>query len=574
MKKIYYLFLSAFALMLALQGFSQSPRMAFIEEATQASCGPCAALNPGLQDMVNANPDNVVFLAYQVWWPGFDPMFLDNTEEVQARVGDYYGYGFAPQIVMQGSFVEGSGDPGSLGNLTQGQIDAINGEMSEFDIHLNAEVVNSTLNITGDVTGTADASGDLRLRLVIAEHVIQASDAPGGTNGETEYHHVFKKFVNGPGGITLAPSWTAGDTYAIDESFDLSTLNIYDYTQLEVIAFIQNDDNKFVHQAAVVEEVEITVDYSNNGGAVEVNGLPPGVCIGENTISPTITIRNNGNNDLTSVDIIYNINGGADQTFQWTGSLSTFEKEDVLVDPYTFTSTNDNLISVELANPNGMMDEDASDNTASASIGLSPDVGNEVTITLNFDCWAEENSWEIRNSAGDVVASNSYTAAQSQSEVVENYTLDPNDCHTFVFMDQYGDGMHGSQWTDCSVDGNITIVDQYGAQVYSYDGSYDITEEANTFSTGFVSSTDETALSGQVTLSPNPTSGELKVTLDQSIIGETTVQIFSLDGKLLQGEKVETSIVSLDLSSYQNGVYLVRLVNDEKAVTQRVTLQK
>ena len=570
MKKNYTLFLFLFSMLFALQTNAQSLRMVFIEEATQASCPPCASLNPALQAKVNANPDNVVFLGYQVWWPGFDPMYEDNSGEVDERVGNYYDFAFAPQIKVQGSFI---GD-GSLGLFNQTHIDAIKADTAEFDITLNAEIVNGSLEITGSVDGTDDVSGDLRLRLAIIEHIIHKTDAPGGTNTETEYHNVFKKFIGGTDGITLADTWAAGDSYAIDESFDLSTLNVYNYAEIQVIAIVQNDDNKFVHQAAIAKDVPITVEFDNNSGALGIVNLPPSVCVGDQTLTPSVQIQNNGNVELTSVDVIYNINGGADQTYNWTGSVATLAKTTITLDPYSFVAQADNTINVTLANPNGMTDEETSDNSATASLGQAPEGATEYTITLNFDCWPQENSWDLKNSAGTIVASHGvYAAGQAQTQVIEAVDLVPNDCYTFTFKDTYGDGMHGSQWNSCTVDGNITIKDQFDNEVYNYDGSYDTANEPGGFSSTFVSAVDEAGLKDQVDMNPNPTSGILHVNLT-GITGETQAQVFTLDGKMVQSQIMDSRSFQLDLSSYNNGIYLVRLVNGEKAITQRVTVQK
>lgn len=577
MKRFYFLFFSCVSMFLATQGNAQSPRMAFIEEATQASCPPCASLNPGLQQMVNANPDKVIFLAYQVWWPGFDPMFLDNPEEVVARVSGnegYYGFSFAPQIVMQGSFVTGGGDPGSLGNLTQQKIDDVYADTSEFDISLSAEIVDGKVKVTGSLDATADVSGYLRLRIVLAEHTILASDAPGGTNGETEYHHVFKKFFNGPEGTALASTWTAGDTYTIDQELSLADIKVYNYDELELIVFVQNDDNKFVHQAATVEDLPVSWTIADNSKTIDIREIPAAVCIGEQTVAPTIAFQNWGGSDLTSVDIAYNINGGSDATYQWTGSLAPFESTTVVLDGYTFTSTGENTVEATLSNPNGNMDEDPSDDSATATIGQGPDVYRELTMTINMDCWAEEMSWEIKNSAGDVVASKTYNSAQSQSEVIENISLEVNECYTFFYHDSYGDGLHGGQYSSCPVDGNITIEDLAGNEVYYYDGSYNLPDDEIAFSTSIETSVNERGLEGRISLSPNPTSGLVNVGMPSDIRGNMDVQVFSIDGKVLLNREFEATETTLDLSNYENGVYLVRFVNDEKAITQRVTLHK
>ncbi len=578
MKKNYTALLFFFSMLLALQGFSQSQRMVFIEEATQASCPPCATLNPALQAKVNANPDKVIFLAYQVWWPGFDAMYLDNSVEVDERVGEYYGYGFAPQIAVQGSFVTGSGDPGSLGNLTQANIDAINAEVSEFDMTLNAVVIDGALSVTGSILANSGVTGDLKLRIALAEHEITKAQAPGGTNTETVYHHVFKKFIGGTDGIDLANSWVSGDSYTINETFDIFNLNIYNYDGLELVAFIQNDDNKFVHQAAKVDVVPVNITLNNNTRADGIVDLPAEVCIGSSSLEPTVKIQNVGIETLTSLDIVYNINGGTDQTYNWTGSLETFEKVEITLDDYGFDAGANNTINVELKNPNGVPDENDANNSATASLeGSSLEAGTQLVLVFNFDCWPQENSWVLKNSAGATVAQGGQSMGYAGlTTLTDTVTLEPNDCHEFIFSDSYGDGMNGSAWApDCTKDGNITINDIDGNPVYYYDGSYWVVSESKVFNTSWVNAVNEVALQGQISLTPNPTSGILKVQLDQSITGETNIQVFSMNGKLVQSQKMENANeLTLDLSDNNNGIYLVRIVNGEKAATQRVTVQK
>jgi len=289
-------------------GYAQSPRMALIEQGTQASCGPCATANPALQNILNQNTDKAIAIAYQTSWPGDDAMNADNPTEVKERIQDYYGIDGVPDIALQGTKAPGTSGPSYV---TQSRIDAINGEMSEFSLSLEATIVNGAMVMSGMAEATAAVSGDLKLRIaILEEHIENADLAYLGNNGETEFHHVFKKFINGSAGITLATDWAVGDTYTIDETFDLSTLNIYDYDELEVVAFIQNDADKFVHQAVEDTEIEVSIDFANNAGISGISGVPGNVCRDEQAISPIFNLQNNGNTELTSATITYNVNNG------------------------------------------------------------------------------------------------------------------------------------------------------------------------------------------------------------------------------------------------------------------------
>jgi hypothetical protein len=585
MKKIFTLALTGvFALATSLVS-AQSTRMAFVEEATQASCGPCASLNPALQTLMNANTENTIFMAYQVWWPGFDQMYLDNSVEVNERVGDYYGYTFAPQAILQGSLVGGDG---GLGGFTQTMLDDINADTSEFDLTLSAEIVNGQLQVSGSVEATMAADGDFKLRIMIVEEAITSTDAPGGTNGETEYHHVFKGFVGGSAGIDLENAWVDGDTYTIDETFDIGSLTIYHYDGLEVIAIVQNDDNKFVNQAIKDSEVDIVSDYDNSAAAVEISGLPYSVCVGEQTISPTFKLINHGITELTSATLTYNINGGADQSMDWTGSLSTLANMDVVLDPYTFTTTDVNTITVTVSMPNGVADENSDDNnTVTVDLVVAPYAGVQVEVEILTDNYGAETYWEIRNSAGDVVESGGnpnvgtdnigtgtfpapadpamYGNNEQVSEIVN---LPANDCYTFHVTDYYGDGILG--------DGYYRVNDENGVLIIAEDNLTD--EEVHDFNGDQVSSVEDLSISN-FNIYPNPTNDVAHISFNLVDSKNVRVEVLDLAGRVVYQEEMGqlnsgSQLIDINASQIGNGMYIFNIYAGTEKISERVSISK
>ena len=103
--------------------------------------------------------------------------------------------------------------------------------------------------------------------------------------------------------------------------------------------------------------------------AQAISSLPGGtVC--DLTITPVVTIKNHGTETLTSIDIIYSIDGGATSTVNWTGSLTTGEIEDVTL-PEIITSEGEHTLEATLENPNGFIDADAGDNTTETEFIVS-----------------------------------------------------------------------------------------------------------------------------------------------------------------------------------------------------------
>jgi thioredoxin-like negative regulator of GroEL len=46
--------------LIAILGFGQAQRVVLLEHFTQASCGPCATLNPAVQTLINANQGKII----------------------------------------------------------------------------------------------------------------------------------------------------------------------------------------------------------------------------------------------------------------------------------------------------------------------------------------------------------------------------------------------------------------------------------------------------------------------------------------------------------------------------------
>jgi len=586
MKKLYNLALIAlFTLSISIVS-AQSNRMAFVEEATQASCPPCATANPGIQTLMNANSETTIFMAYQVWWPGFDQMYLDNSAEVDVRVGDYYGYQFAPQVVIQGAF---AGADGSTDNLTQQALDEYTAQPSEFDLDISAEIVNGQLNVTGNIEATMAASGDLKLRLMLVEEVIYATDAPGGTNGETEYHHVFKGFVGGTDGIDLEDAWNVGDTYAINETFNTPALTIYHWDGLEVIAIIQNDEDKFIHQAAKDSDIPITSEYENSASGGGIEGLPSAVCIGDATLSPTFKLTNNGNAELTSAVITYSINGEADQVYNWTGSLSTLTSEDVVLDPYAFTAGETNIVTATVSMPNGVMDEDAIDNdTSEAAFAAAPDAGTAVTVIIQADQYGDEIYWEIRNSGDDViitggnpnvgtenVATGTFPPPFSEESYANNssneipFTLPADDCYTFHITDYFGDGILAPGYYEVlAEDGNVLIAegDFSGEEINDFSGLEGVVgiEELN-FS--------------DFSIYPNPTNDLTNIAFEVISSEDFVLEVLDISGRVVYKEALGTlsagnQLIQVDAKQFETGIYLFNMYSGAGVATERVTVVK
>ena len=129
------------------------------------------------------------------------------------------------------------------------------------------------------------------------------------------------------------------------------------------------------------------------------------------------------------------------------------------------------------------------------SFSSNPCTQNEVTLTLNFDNYAYETSWDLRDGLGAVVASGSgYTPNQNGTALTQTFCL-PTDCYVFNIYDSYGDGI-------CCLygQGDYTLTDALGnvlasGGAFGYSDSKTIcvggaTNPCSGFTTHFTSSTN------------------------------------------------------------------------------------
>lgn len=178
------------------------------------------------------------------------------------------------------------------------------------------------------------------------------------------------------------------------------------------------------------------------------------------TFTPEVRLRNFGADNLTSVTINYSWNGN-NHSQSWSGNLATGESEIVTLGTHSDVDGNFTF-TAETSQPNGEADQNPSNDDASATFSLSGS-GQVVEINLTLDCYAEETSWEIiDDNTGEVMISGG-GYQNGSGNVLEQYVVClPEGCYDFKIYDTYGDGLYGSQWQNCSVDGDYEILDENG----------------------------------------------------------------------------------------------------------------
>lgn len=117
------------------------------------------------------------------------------------------------------------------------------------------------------------------------------------------------------------------------------------------------------------------------------------------SISPVVVLYNYGVNTITQVNIEYNIDGGANSTYNWTGSLAPSANVSVNLPSITSPTAGSHTLYVTTSMPNGMQDSlPSNDGTIGAftiidptdTVGL-PFVDDFTYTTFPMNGWVVEN---------------------------------------------------------------------------------------------------------------------------------------------------------------------------------------
>ena len=621
MKKLYTM---AMAMAVATLSLGQSQRLCLLEEYTQASCPPCATLNPALNAILASNTSKVVSIKYQTNWPGVDPMNSQTQTWVGPRV-TYYGITGVPNICFDGNVLQKA----SPTTLTQSVIDSRYATTSPFDLEV-AHQYNSTFDsiaITIEITATQAASGTLVLQTALVEEEVLFCTPPG-SNGEKDFYGVMRQMLPSATGTALANSWTAGTSQTV--TFNVAVPSyVYDKKQLAVVAFIQNNTNKEVLQSGLSSPLPLPLDAS-----IKVCGATEITC--NSAFTPAVEVTNFGQNDITSLDFSYTI-GSTNSTYNWTGNLASGASTTISFPGITL-STPTSTFTANITAVNGGSDLVSGNNTFSKSILYNSSSAVAAPVVQDFVAtafppanWYNQNggataaTWS-RSPVGATAANGSakmdfYNSPDGDVDelLTTKFDLTTANQPTLTFKlakagyQGYSDQLDVDVSTDCgatwtnvwsqsdpalltagnlgsaftATSGSATQWRQETISLASFVGQGEVIARFKAIS-GFGNNLylddinltttvgiNENQLEEQISIFPTPTTGT--VFLNLSVIRDEQVRISILDatGKQLDTYMTEKSNQhEVQLGSLANGLYSIQIDADGQRLIKRVVLNK
>jgi hypothetical protein len=158
----------------------------------------------------------------------------------------YYGLSSVPYSLLDGGSKEQHRFDYDQEPLSEGTIGIRLLADAQFMIAPSASVVGNSLHVGADVTALKEVpSSELTLHIAVTENRIEGIE---GGNGETVFHNVVKTMLPDAGGTTFYQEWDTGETQHVNFTWDME--HIYNLEELEVVAFIQEEETKEIYQSA------------------------------------------------------------------------------------------------------------------------------------------------------------------------------------------------------------------------------------------------------------------------------------------------------------------------------------
>ena len=524
------------------------------EKLSGVNCTACPAAVHHIHDLVDNEGAQIAVISYQTGQYSIPE--YDNSDSQERRV--YYNSLLAgfPTTIIGGEHVPSYNQYSDYLGFYQSEM----AETSPISLSLSfVDNGNEQLTITSDLTEEVSTSStNYKLHLSITETEIDED-----WKGESFLYDVNRKMLPDYSGTAF--NFTGSTTLNFSESFTIPSEWDRDY--LSVIAFIQDASTGEIVQAAKISLADITLP--NDAMVDRVIFDSEIYCGGE--MAPIVRLRNSGGSPLTSATIDYSI-AGQTGTYNWTGNLLSFEREEILLPALTFTPDFTVDLNATVSSPNGGIDDNLSNDMISQTFTHGEEFGSTPILNLRTDNFAYLTDWWLEDDQGTIIDGDGGWNWSNFTEYTTNFNL-AQGCYTFVITDQTGNGF--VDWTtepgqpnETEENGYFVLINSQGDTIanmvnFGFEFRY-------SFSVGFALSTIENSKES-FEIYPNPTNGKVVIELEELV--KSSIQITDLQGGKVGTFTTNDSRLELDLSHLSKGIYIVQVSSEVGHLVKRLIIK-
>lgn len=287
-----------------------------------------------------------------------------------------------------------------------------------------------------------------------------------------------------------------------------------------------------------------------------------------------VELKNNGSETLTQAYIMYAVEGGEIQFYQWSGSLE-FNETTLVELPFA----DDNWISwygkehvfwASIANVNGgYADENPVNNMKRTEFEVTPSHPGNLLLELRTNNAGHETSWTLENGNGTIVHSGS---GYSSNTTIKDTIAVPDGCYTLHIMDSDKDGLSFPWNSDGG--GYVRLKTDNGFFIKVFPADFG-TEIIYNFTVGYTITTPENSLENQVAIYPNPNAGLFTVDVGFAKEQDLNISIVNMMGTVVYTNSyhnIKNQSLPIDISGKAQGVYWVQIQSGNQTTTKKIVL--
>lgn len=291
----------------------------------------------------------------------------------------------------------------------------------------------------------------------------------------------------------------------------------------------------------------------------------------------SIVIRNNGRNDLQSLDILYATTGFQPKRYRWKGRLPFHQQTEIELPGTIDAAKGNNYFRVTLSRPNGKGDEYGADNSIASSFEKVPVHGRDLVLAFKTNQQPQQNRYSLENSEGKTIYMRHFDSTEKALLFRDTFHLTPG-CYELLVSDSDDNGLEF--WANPRGGrGFVRLQDLNGNLVKQFDSDF-----GRSISYRFIVSENQQQWS-EVNTEPAiglyPTRTNDKTTLDyfSGRAEDVVVQLVTDPGDEVVEEHrylhLKEGLFTYDLSRFPKGrFYLKLLINGQEQFKKRIRLKE
>lgn len=547
-----------------------------IEEYTGINCGYCPDGHKIVREYEEGNPGRV--FGINVHAGGYAAMYTTQWGTALMNQTGLQGFpsGTVNRHVFSGGVTAlGRGDFVSCGNQILAEASFVN-VAAQASIDATTRVM--TVNVEAYYTADA-ATASNKLNVVLLQDSIigpqsGASYNPAQVTSDGQYIHMnmlrdmltgqWGDEITAPEGSAVIPAGTLIQrtyTYNIPGSISDELVKL---GHLKLVVFVARDQQEIYTGSMCVPTISNYPELAAMSTTMSAKGQT-----GCNDLaSLSLKVYNYGANAITNMQIAYGSAVTGNQTFDWTGSITTDEEvfvelPDVAVNVGQNTNVFANIVSI-----NGTAIEDSQKTATIKKDAPKEGNGDKLKIIIKTDEYASECSWKLSDGNGNVLKNKSYSGNSVKRDTVI-VPLTETGCYVFEIFDSYGDG--GTTYK--IYDGSETrLVNGTGS-------SYDDYKAIDIKILSLVGLEEAEGAILQTLAYPNPVNDMLN--LEISMLESTHANISVVD--MLGREVISLGEVALatgnnkfeiNTSNLSNGAYFVKIISNSGITSKKISVNR